>query len=216
MDKLVLGKDGSWSLFSQRWGEGYHSRIGAYTETQMIYGRACIEWMQKHPNPKSVHVVELGFGLGYGFAVANQFMNSFSPSVLRSYTGYELKKPQMMPPLPQFIGWLTAYRSQLYQDHAVSIRGVSNRLIMGDINCMWDSQNVDILFWDAFSPRRAPECWNSDLFARVFQCMNQNACLVTFSASKKIRHSLESVGFVVDALPLAGPKREGTLAWRSD
>ncbi|MFM1793436.1 MAG: tRNA (5-methylaminomethyl-2-thiouridine)(34)-methyltransferase MnmD [Bacteroidota bacterium] len=73
---------------------------------------------------------------------------------------------------------------------------------------------IDVVFWDAFAPKKQPELWSVDLFERVFQRMAIGGVLVTYTANSQVRRNLASAGFRVERV--AGPpgKRHMLRAWK--
>ena len=66
----------------------------------------------------------------------------------------------------------------------------------------------DVVYFDAFSPAVQPEMWSRDIFAKLYEAMNQGAVLTTYCAKGAVRRILQNVGFVVERLPGPAGKRE--------
>ena len=58
---IYLTEDGSHSIFSEKFGESYHSRHGAIQESQHVFINAGLAAMQ---HLEQVHILEMGFGTG--------------------------------------------------------------------------------------------------------------------------------------------------------
>jgi tRNA 5-methylaminomethyl-2-thiouridine biosynthesis bifunctional protein len=74
---------------------------------------------------------------------------------------------------------------------------------------------VDLWFFDGFSPSKNPEAWTPALFAEVARLSRPGAQFSTFTAASEVRHRLEAVGFRVVKRSGWGKKREhmvGTFA----
>ena len=74
---------------------------------------------------------------------------------------------------------------------------------------------VDLWFFDGFSPAKNPEAWTPALFAEVARLSRPGAQFSTFTAASEVRHRLEAVGFSVVKRAGWGKKREhmvGTFA----
>ena len=68
---------------------------------------------------------------------------------------------------------------------------------------------IDIVYFDAFAPKKQPEMWSAEVFARIYQSMRSGGVLTTYCAKGAIRRLLQSTGFTIERL--AGPvggKRE--------
>ena len=74
---------------------------------------------------------------------------------------------------------------------------------------------VDLWFFDGFSPAKNPEAWTPALFAEVARLSRPGAQFSTFTAASEVRHRLEAAGFSVVKRAGWGKKREhmvGTFA----
>jgi len=74
---------------------------------------------------------------------------------------------------------------------------------------------VDLWFFDGFSPAKNPEAWTPKLFAEVARLSRPGARFSTFTAASEVRHRLEAAGFSVVKRAGWGKKREhmvGTFA----
>lgn len=62
---LTWSEDGSPTLFSETFGETYHSDAGAIEESVHVFLQAGLEaYKRAHPDQLSLHIVEYGFGTG--------------------------------------------------------------------------------------------------------------------------------------------------------
>lgn len=67
---------------------------------------------------------------------------------------------------------------------------------------------VDLWFFDGFSPAKNPDAWTPALFEEVARLSRPGARFSTFTAASEIRHRLEAAGFRVAKRPGWGKKRE--------
>ena len=67
---------------------------------------------------------------------------------------------------------------------------------------------VDLWFFDGFSPAKNPEAWTPGLFTEVARLSRPGARFSTFTAASEVRHRLEAVGFSVAKRSGWGKKRE--------
>lgn len=67
---------------------------------------------------------------------------------------------------------------------------------------------VDLWFFDGFSPSKNPEAWTPALFAKVARLSRPGAGFSTFTAASEVRHRLEAAGFGVVKRSGWGKKRE--------
>jgi tRNA U34 5-methylaminomethyl-2-thiouridine-forming methyltransferase MnmC len=61
-------------------------------------------------------------------------------------------------------------------------------------------QEIDVVFWDAFGPKKQDGVWGVSLFKPLFDSMRSGAVFVTYSASGDVKRALKEVGFKVEKL----------------
>lgn len=71
-----------------------------------------------------------------------------------------------------------------------------------------DKEAFDLIYFDAFGAEHQPELWTEDIFKLMFNALNKNGILVTYSAKGSVRRAMKSVGFNVERLPGPPGKRE--------
>jgi hypothetical protein len=69
--------DGSFTLFSEDFGEWFHSREGAYTEAYTTYVEATD--LTKLAQPESLTLLDVCYGLGYNTAAALATVQQVNP-----------------------------------------------------------------------------------------------------------------------------------------
>ena len=74
------------------------------------------------------------------------------------------------------------------------------------------NEGIDVIFHDAYAPKKVPELWSADLFSSYREILNNDGTLLTYSGSKSVREELQNSGFLVEATPVVGNKRGGTAA----
>ncbi len=75
--------------------------------------------------------------------------------------------------------------------------------------------NVDVVYFDAFSPNIQPELWSREIFSGVFGIMSPNSLLITYSSRGVVKSALREAGFTVNRLKGPAGKRHITLAVKS-
>jgi len=89
------------------------------------------------------------------------------------------------------------------------------RLCLGDFREALDripDGYADVVFWDMFSPRTAPELWSVSMFREVRRACREGATLHTYSASTSTRSGLLLGGFAVGVGARTGDRDETTMA----
>ena len=196
--------DGSNTIYSERFGEHYHSKFSAANETERVF----IEAGYLAVNGVAVDVLEIGFGSGL-----NALYTLRQAVELRRHTRYETI--ELFP-----IDEITA-RDFLSDELFLSLHTapwerhieiVSEFVLYKrkvDLLEATFSSKFDIVYFDAFSPQTQPEMWSEDVFRKIFAAMKPGAVLTTYCAKGDVRRTMQRVGFTVEKLkgPPAG-KRE--------
>ena len=200
---VTITADGSKTLYSERFGEYYHSTFGAASESNHVFIRTGYLSTTIHP----VSVLETGFGTGL-----NAWLSLQQAVQLRRHTYYEA--------------------IELYPIHESTVCELSDDAVFRSLHTApWEEsveimpdfvlhkrksdllqtefyRKFDVVYFDAFSPAAQPELWSRDIFAKLYEAMNFGAILSTYCAKGEVRRTLQNVGFSVERLPGAAGKRE--------
>jgi tRNA U34 5-methylaminomethyl-2-thiouridine-forming methyltransferase MnmC len=68
--------------------------------------------------------------------------------------------------------------------------------------------NINLIYFDAFSPDKQPECWSEDIISSIGKVSEPGAILVTYSSKGIVRRTLAACGFEVYKVPGPPGKRE--------
>ena len=66
----------------------------------------------------------------------------------------------------------------------------------------------DLVFYDAFAPKKQPELWTQEILDKVVDAMNPGGIFVTYSATGKLKRDLQELGLTVETLPGPPGKNE--------
>ena len=195
--------DGSKTIYSNRFGEHYHSTYGAATESNHVF----IEAGYLATTADQVSVLEIGFGTGL-----NAWLTLQQAVKLNCHTWYEAV--EMYPIDEMTVSELSddPLFHRLHHapwDQPVEIAPcfvLYKRL--NDMLLTVFSRKFDVVYFDAFSPALQPDIWSRDVFAKLYEAMNPGAVLTTYCAKGEVRRTMQSVGFVVERLPGPAGKRE--------
>ena len=67
---------------------------------------------------------------------------------------------------------------------------------------------ADLIYFDAFGARVQPELWTEAIFKKMYEALNENGVIVTYSAKGSVRRAMQTVGLEVERLPGPPGKRE--------
>lgn len=209
--EIVPTKDGSHTVFSTDYQEHYHSVFGAVQESQHVFIQSGLQAIEA----SRLRIFEAGFGTGLNALLALQEAQKTGKEI--DYQTVELF------PLSPAQAALLNYPQQVAMDKA---------LFRKLHECPWhkaaqitpafrltkyktDIQNIDIqiigtvnlIFFDAFSPETQAGLWTTPVFATMYELLDTNGILTTYSVKGRVRRNLQAAGFEVERLPGPPGKR---------
>ncbi len=206
---LQLTDDGSHTLYRQDLDETYHSHRGAIGESEHVFIQHGLEFIDLRSNDHRISILEIGFGTGLNAWLAWQFGRSRGVQI--AYHGLEpfpvpseLWKNLAYTPDPAF--------NQLHEvawDHAIDLDGrFTFRKVQKTLESFREDLQIDVVFYDAFAPRKQPEVWSKQNLASCYDFLVPHGILITYCAQGQFKRNLKSVGFDVETLPGALGKKE--------
>jgi tRNA U34 5-methylaminomethyl-2-thiouridine-forming methyltransferase MnmC len=205
--------DGSFTLFSDEFGEAFHSAQGAKTEALTKFVQATR--LAHHAQQAQIKVLDICYGLGYNTAAALETIWQVNPTCSVELYGLEIDGtiPQAAIAAPFIDHWSPSIQVSLKHlacDHHVQSEHLSAQILIGDarqtIQPLVQSQfQADAIFFDPFSPRRCPQLWTVEFFQQVVQCLAPNGILATYSRSAAVRSAMQQAGLSIGTIPLTDP-----------
>ena len=212
--------DGSFTLYSEDFGEWFHSREGAYTEALTTYVEATNLAQLAHA--PTLTILDVCYGLGYNTSAALTTIQRVNPSCQLQLVGLELD-PRV--PRQAIVENLTAGWPETIQAHlaALAITGqiatptVQARLLIGDArqhiqHLGSEGFQADVIFFDPFSPPHCPELWTVEFIQLVAQCLKPEGKLATYSCAAAVRTAFRMAGLHIGPIAASGRRWPGTLA----
>ena len=195
----VRCEDGSFTLYSRRFDEPYHStRDGALQESLQKYVLPALSLKQEK---ETLVILDICFGLGYNsFATIAYILEQglsirvhilapeFDEALLRSLDTFTY--PEMFAPLGHMIEAIS--RDLYYEDAQFSIE-----ILPGDAreSMRGLTPKIDIIYQDAFSPAHNPLLWTREWFAQLRSLCRDDAVLLSYSTAAAVRLGLYENGF---------------------
>ena len=223
---MLTTRDGSNTLFSDRYGQTYHSKFGAETESRHVFlnGSGVRDRLEAG---QSTRVLEVGFGAGLNFFLTADlalqqstpltyfaFENELLPAQSIAALNYEdLTRHSTL--VKRVITWLASLPTPTPLGlHTCSLGDtLSLSLILGDAETsVFEETNFDAVYLDAFSPEANPELWTSSFFGRLGKALKPGGMLSTYSSRGSVRRNLIDAGFQVMKIPGPPGKRETIVA----
>ena len=216
--RIFETQDGTRSLFSERFGVSYHSKFGAWQETQHVFIDAGLRYCAV--DRKQLSILDVGYGTGLN-AAATLLLSLQRPLAI-DYVALEAfpVPPETLLQLdyPTALGWSAAeaaaydaLQSAPWQDDfsVISPRfRIQKR--QQHFEELVDVAAFDLIYYDAFAPSAQPELWTPEIFGKMFCALRQNGVLVTYCAKGQVKRDLRAVGFEVERLQGPPGKREMT------
>ncbi len=210
---IIKTDDGSDTLFVRELGENYHSTFGAVQESIHVFINAGL----RHAGQSVLTLFEVGFGTGL-----NAWLTLLETIKTGQYIRYitvekyplELELVKKLN-YPSFLPDGDPSHFQMIHEATWNIE-VSITDHFSILKLASDLKNVDysnlpmfnLIFFDAFSPDKQPELWETSILRKISDHCAQGAKIVTYCAKGAVRRSLIEAGFVAERI--AGPpgKRE--------
>lgn len=205
-----LTNDGSFTFFSDEFGEAFHNRQGARAEAFLKFAKAT-DLTQKAQCDR-LCLLDVCYGLGYNTAAALESIWTVNPACQIEVYGLELDAtvPQaaIAPTLIEI--WSPTVQTALKAialQHSCTLPNLKATLLVGDARQTIQSLvkttfQADAIFFDPFSPRRCPQLWTVDFFTQVAQCLAPTGKLATYSRSASVRSAMLAAGLCIGTIPL--------------
>lgn len=201
--------DGSFTFFSNDFGESFHSLQGARAEALLKFAQAtelATKAQQEH-----LRLLDICYGLGYNTAAALETIWAINPECQIELYGLELDAtvPEAAIASPMLAGWSSTVQAVLQQmalTHTCKLPCLKATLLLGDARQTIQTLvalkfQADAIFFDPFSPRRCPQLWTIEFFTLVARCLAPSGKLATYSRSAAVRSALRSAGFCIGTIP---------------
>ncbi len=222
--RLEECRDGSHTLYSEKFGQFYHNPNGAIAESWHIFfdQSNLRERLAAH---EPVRILEVGFGTGLNLLLLCDLMarvGSRSEVVFQSVEAWPVSAQIVVQ--FNYAGFLEAF------DGASRLVGIFEQLGSGSVDMeftekvrvrvhrgLFESMNpvetgFQYVFHDAFSPGVNPDLWTVEVFERIYGWCEDGAWLTTYCAATRARNAMRQAGWEVNKAPGALGKREMTIA----
>ncbi|MCF6201142.1 MAG: hypothetical protein L3J42_03295 [Hydrogenimonas sp.] len=213
-NRLVETNDGSFTMHSEHFDECYHStKDGALRES-----------LKKHVEPafsllncNEITILDICFGLGYNTLSTLYYIDrkklSKRVKIISPELDENLVRSLGMFPYPsEFKPYIHIIRkiadSGHYEDHKVAIEVVFKDAREFIREC---DTSFDIIYQDAFSPKKNPTLWTKEYFLDLTSLMRPHAILTTYSSATPVRMGMYESGLNL-YFPHKSEVRSGTIA----
>ncbi len=213
--KVVDTSDGSATLYSKEFDECYHStKDGALSES--LYKHIIPAFNLVRDRDKLV-ILDICFGLGYNTLATLYYIKEHNIDIEVEIVSPEMDRelvallsnfdyPKEFEYLQDTIDSLAKYGKYENNRYKIDIHFADARQILPKL-----SQKFDIVYQDAFSPKKNPLLWTKEYFKDVANLIKPDGIITTYSSATPVRMGLYENGFNIYTHP-KGSVREGTIA----
>lgn len=210
--EILTTQDGSTTIRLPDWDESYHSKHGAIQEAYHVFIKNGLSLFEG----KSVSILEIGFGTGLNAFIT--YLEAEKANQNIDYVGVEAY-PVLLDEALQM-----NYVSELNASDKIAVFNEMHQSVWDDkltvsnnftltkrqqfFQDISDSNQFDLIYFDAFGFRVQPELWSVEIFMKMFASLKSDGVLVTYACRGSIKRAMLECGFVVEKLPGAPGKRE--------
>jgi tRNA U34 5-methylaminomethyl-2-thiouridine-forming methyltransferase MnmC len=214
-----LTSDGSFTFFSERFREAFHSyKDGARQEAVEKFVVATD--LCDRALGSCVVILDVCYGLGYNSAAAIEAVLAVNPDCRIELYGLELDPTVPLGAIvPQLLEiWPTAVQEVLIglaEKQRFRSGNINATLLIGDARLRVQELagiKADVIFFDPFSPKHCPELWTVEFCAMVAGLLGPGGKLSTYSRSAAVRTAFLLAGLRLGTIPL-GRASESAHEW---
>ncbi len=210
--EIIQTLDGSTTIHLKEWDECYHSKHGAIQEAQHVFIQ---NGLSLFPN-QYVSILEIGFGTGLNAFIT--FLESQKLNQSINYVGVEAYPVNASEVLAMnYVAKLNAIAQKEVFEQMHESKWNEKVILNTDFELtkrkqffdeIADSEQFDLIYFDAFGYRVQPELWSTAIFQKMYTALRPGGKLVTYAARGVVKRSMIEVGFTVEKLPGPPGKRE--------
>jgi tRNA U34 5-methylaminomethyl-2-thiouridine-forming methyltransferase MnmC len=225
-------EDGSFTVFSERYSQTYHSKDGARFESQKLYIE-CSSIQGQLNADHAVTVLDVGLGLGYNaLTTVDAWWNCRAPmhmvslehnaalvqELLSTKGAWQANWPEHWKSLCENFKSAGADRVQLVAQNPLGV-SLHWDILIGDAQqtlAHYEGPALNYIWQDAFSSGVNPELWSADWFALLKDRADKNAELLTYSAARVVKDALTTSGWAWELIKGSGNKKHWLKATPKD
>lgn len=214
--EIITTADGSTTIHLPELNEHYHSKHGAINEAKHVFITHGLHYFIETQRPDHINILEIGFGTGLNAFIT--FLESERNNQLIRYAGVEaypvpLEEAKLMNyPEALSVSGKASFFEMMHTsawenpiEISAKFRLTKRQLFFDDIK---ENNAYNLIYFDAFGARVQPDLWTETIFQKMYNALQSNGVLVTYSAKGSVRRAMQAVGFTVERLPGPPGKRE--------
>ena len=204
--EILRTQDGSYTVAIPEMNVTYHSTRGALQESIHIYVQSGLQYALPNIATDTISVFEMGFGTGLNALLTLQEAVMLKRKInyyaveLFPLTIEEAKALQQDEQLGTGNAAMQLHQAPWEQPVSINefftLHKTKQSLLDLSLNT-----SFDVIYFDAFAPNDQPELWTEALFTNLFNHLNPNGVLVTYSSKGTVRRAMQAAGFTVSKIP---------------
>ena len=208
--------DGSFTFYNPTFSESYHSKHGAFQESNHVFLNSGLKYFLEHFPKNEIQIFEVGFGTGLNFLLAASHCISIGiPLHYKAVELYPLTVQQIeLSEYHKFVD-PTLWKA-FTENYNLALKNKINihPLISLEINCedlqsvSTDNFDADIIYFDAFAEVHQPEMWSFSAIEKASKFLKDKGIFVTYSVTGNLKRNLKQLGFRIERPAGAIGKRE--------
>jgi len=215
--QLFTTSDGSPTLYLPQWDEYYHSKHGAWQESNYVFiQQGLAYWLESNPKKKACHLFEMGFGTGLNAFLSAQYAQQKKvPLDYETIEAYPLPQNAIMFDLaPKDKTFFEALHRCAWEQKISLASFFDLTKFQTKLEAFVPQKAYDLIYYDAFGARVQPEMWSPAILEPLVNSLAQGGVFVTYAALGHLKRSLQAFGLEVEKLPGAPGKRHMMRAVR--
>ena len=196
-------KDGSLSLYSLCYEEGFHDKDGALRESTTKY--LLPAQLEQFSNTEKIAILDVCMGLGYNTGCILEKL--FQSNIKIEWHGLEIDQRPLNLALNQKIFQKLWSPKLLHFFNCINKSGEwtdgfnEGNIHWGDarqkVYEIQDSLKFDLILLDPFSPQKCPELWSEEFISILTEKLSIKGRLITYSTAASIRASFIRAGLKI-------------------
>lgn len=222
--RLVTTSDGSASLHADDLDERFHNPAGAYLEARQNYALPALALLESQGrldrDDETLYLLDACFGLGYNTYAYLQALrferHATHPKISHlKVTAIELDDeplslvPQILSQ-PCFASIKDDEQSDATPRLDLDIKQEDLRKSVQELL----PNSLDLIFHDAFSPRKMQHLWTKEIFDRYFAALRPGGALFTYATANAVKGGLLAAGFTLYKTAAVGTKPPALMAYK--
>ena len=216
--KKHITKDGSLSLYSLNFEEGFHDTDGALKESIDKY--LLPAQLDQFGNTEKITVLDVCMGMGYNSGCILEELLQRNHKI--EWHGLEIDQRPLKIGLnenkfkelwsPKVLNFFNCLKKSETWSEGLN----KGTIYWGDARQrayeIQDSLRFDLILLDPFSPQKCPELWSDEFISFLSGRLSLNGRLITYSSAASVRASLKRSGLKIYSIP---PKTNDHNKWSS-